>query len=129
MRLRTPEGSWFDWLLQYSDSNAPVSNTGTEAPTPVDVEQAIEAMRLGQIEYVTLDADDGTFVQAGGEGETEYQLEHWADGTAVRSTATATISDVRAALLAYLAGERPAGPTPRAEERTSKPARRWFGGR
>jgi len=128
MRLLLPGGgSWFDWAGQSSMSDAPEGHAGTDEPTAADVDEALEALRAGHVEYVILDADDGTFVQAAGSGDTGYQLEHWVDGAAASSLPSASLDDVRATFVAYLQGrapaERLAGPGPGDE----KPKRRWFG--
>lgn len=125
MELRVPGGSWFDWLVQTAPDTA-VGAHATGEPTTGDLDAAIDAMRAGNIEFVILEDTDGTFVQAAGEGDRGYQLEHWANGTQVAARTDASVDDVRAAMTAYLHGERPAAGPP---TETPPAKRRWFGRR
>ncbi len=130
MQMLVPGGgSWFDWVERTAPSSAPGGHAGTEEPTVADVSQALEAMRAGHLEYVILDAGDGTFVQAAGSGDAGYQLERWVDGEVASSSAGARMEDVRASFAAYLEGERPARAPggPAADPASRKSGRRWFG--
>jgi hypothetical protein len=124
--LTVPGGSFFDWLL-HQPGGPPRGGSSTSEPSADDVDAAIDAMRAGHVEFVILDAGDGTFVQAAGEGDGGYQLERWRDGSAVDTEPAASIEQVREWLQGYLAGERPASPSTGAPPEEPSRRRRWFG--
>ncbi|MGB3056406.1 MAG: hypothetical protein WBB52_16285 [Acidimicrobiales bacterium] len=106
MRMRLPEGSsWFSSFVDRSQIDAGLSEHDIVEGVSVDVLQsALEAMQRGEVEFVIIE-DGDEFVQAAGDGDGPYQLEHYAvDGT-VTAAANAGYPAVASVFTSYLAGD------------------------
>ena len=103
MLLCVPDGGSFDWFSHTGFDTVTGSHAAEPNPTAADVDEALTAMAAGYIEYVLLDAEDGSFVQSAGEGDSGFVLERW-DGGDMTWSRTASRDEVRAALLEYLGG-------------------------
>lgn len=91
MELHLPGGS--SWFSAFLESRNDLQTTDADVLADVsadDLVAALEALRRGDIEYVTL-VDGEEFAQAAGEGDGPYQLEHH-DGSGDDPTATASAS-------------------------------------
>ncbi len=107
MELHTPGGvDWFSALLYHGQVNR---HESTEHEVLVDVsaealDGALEAMRDGRIEFVTL-VDGDEFAQAAGDGDGPYVLEHYRDGKPTVTVSNAPFELVSVVLGKYRSGD------------------------
>jgi hypothetical protein len=106
MELHLPGGSsWFSTFVESRDAHQHSDADVLDDVSADDLAAALDALRRGDVEFVTL-VDGEEFAQAAGDGEGPYQLEHH-DGTGGDPTAVADapydlVVDV---LGRYLAGD------------------------
>jgi hypothetical protein len=84
---------------------------GIADPSPAEVDQALDALRDGHVEYVILEVSDDHFLQAAGDGDGPYVLQRCAGDAGAMASAPggADADTVRRAMHAYLAGDASAG--------------------
>jgi len=106
MRMRIPVGSsWFSTFFDDTRIDAGVSehdyfdDVSSEA-----LGSALDALSRGEIEFVILEAGDD-FVQAAGDGDGRYQLEHFAEDGTVTASADASFAAVAAVFNSYMTGD------------------------
>lgn len=107
MEMHLPGGSsWFD---SFFEDGHDAYDGGDQAVVPdvsaEELTEALQAMRRGDIEFVTL-VDGDEFAQAAGDGDGPYLLEHHGGpGGAVTAVSNAPFDVVHSVLASYRSGD------------------------
>lgn len=127
MEMHLPGGS--SWFAEFFQDHHTASTGDTDVVGDVSAEQltdALEAMRRGDVEFVTL-IDGDEFAQAAGDGDGPYLLEHHGADGAVAEVSTATFATVSTVLGGYRSGDETwravlAAPAPAAPTSAGSPS-------
>jgi hypothetical protein len=130
MELRLPGGGSF--LDAFTTASESVDGSGHQvvaSPSAADLDEALEGLQHGHVEFVILD-DGGSFLQVAGEGDGPYQLEWWpagSDGAWTPAAGPASLDLVRRAMHAYCAGDPAPADLVLVQEPPARPRRGLLG--